>query len=442
MSKALLTDLNLNKTDYLIVGVSSGPDSMALLNYLQTHTKNPLVVAHINHNVRKQSQEEEQYLKKYCQDNNIIFECHKMELISYNNDTFSENEARKKRYDFFKELQKKYNASILLTAHHGDDLIETILMKIVRGSNLEGYAGIKKVSKQKDYYIIRPFLEYTKDDLLNYNQKHHIKYYLDITNKDTTYTRNRYRKNFLPLLKKEDKNVHKKFLKYSETLLEYNNYVNDEVNNLLPHIYKDNILLLAKITTIHPFLLKNIIYKILSTIYNNQNNIITEKHLTNIINLINSPKPNLTITLPKNLIIIKEYNKLYFTKTNITNENNYKVIFTNYQKIGNHILKTINNTTQNGNNICRLNSKKLSLPLYIRNKKDGDYIEVLGLNGKQKVKDIFINEKVPLSKRKNYPLLVDNQDNILWIPNIKKSKFNLKNTENYDIIIEYCEEEE
>ena len=315
-------------------------------------------------------------------------------------------------------------------------------MKIVRGSNLEGYAGIKKVSKQKDYYIIRPFLEYTKDDLLNYNQKHHIKYYLDITNKDTTYTRNRYRKNFLPLLKKEDKNVHKKFLKYSETLLEYNNYVNDEVNNLLPHIYKDNILLLAKITTIHPFLLKNIIYKILSTIYNNQNNIITEKHLTNIINLINSPKPNLTITLPKNLIIIKEYNKLYFTKTNITNENNYKVIFTNYQKIGNHILKTINNTTQNGNNICRLNSKKLSLPLYIRNKKDGDYIEVLGLNGKQKVKDIFINEKVPLSKRKNYPLLVDNQDNILWIPNIKKSKFNLKNTENYDIIIEYCEEEE
>ena len=439
MSKALLTDLNLNKTDYLIVGVSSGPDSMALLNYLQTHTKNPLVVAHINHNVRKQSQEEEQYLKKYFQDNNIIFECHKIEKYTQNN---FENEARTKRYQFYEQILHKYNSKYLFLAHHGDDLIETILMKIVRGSNLEGYAGIKKVSKQKDYYIIRPFLEYTKDDLLNYNQKHHIKYYLDITNKDTTYTRNRYRKNFLPLLKKEDKNVHKKFLKYSETLLEYNNYVNDEVNNLLPHIYKDNILLLAKITTIHPFLLKNIIYKILSTIYNNQNNIITEKHLTNIINLINSPKPNLTITLPKNLIIIKEYNKLYFTKTNITNENNYKVIFTNYQKIGNHILKTINNTTQNGNNICRLNSKKLSLPLYIRNKKDGDYIEVLGLNGKQKVKDIFINEKVPLSKRKNYPLLVDNQDNILWIPNIKKSKFNLKNTENYDIIIEYCEEEE
>ena len=259
MSKALLTDLNLNKTDYLIVGVSSGPDSMALLNYLQTHTKNPLVVAHINHNVRKQSQEEEQYLKKYCQDNNIIFECHKIEKYTQNN---FENEARTKRYQFYEQILHKYNSKYLFLAHHGDDLIETILMKIVRGSNLEGYAGIKKVSKQKDYYIIRPFLEYTKDDLLNYNQKHHIKYYLDITNKDTTYTRNRYRKNFLPLLKKEDKNVHKKFLKYSETLLEYNNYVNDEVNNLLPHIYKDNILLLAKITTIHPFLLKNIIYKI------------------------------------------------------------------------------------------------------------------------------------------------------------------------------------
>ena len=101
MSKALLTDLNLNKTDYLIVGVSSGPDSMALLNYLQTHTKNPLVVAHINHNVRKQSQEEEQYLKKYCQDNNIIFECHKT-----------------KRYQLNEQILHKYNSKYLFLAHH------------------------------------------------------------------------------------------------------------------------------------------------------------------------------------------------------------------------------------------------------------------------------------------------------------------------------------
>jgi tRNA(Ile)-lysidine synthase len=75
------------------------------------------------------------------------------------------------------------------------------------------------------------------------------------------------------------------------------------------------------------------------------------------------------------------------------------------------------------------------LPIYIRNKKEGDYIEVLGLNGKKKIKDIFINEKIPLSERDTYPILVDNEDNILWIPNIKKSKYNVKKDEFYDIIL-------
>ena len=82
------------------------------------------------------------------------------------------------------------------------------------------------------------------------------------------------------------------------------------------------------------------------------------------------------------------------------------------------------------------------LRLYIRNKKPKDKIEVLGLNGHKLVSDIFIEKKVPLSLRNNYPLLVDSKDNILWIPNLKKSKFNIKNNENYDIILEYCEKEE
>ena len=79
---------------------------------------------------------------------------------------------------------------------------------------------------------------------------------------------------------------------------------------------------------------------------------------------------------------------------------------------------------------------------YLRNKQDGDFIEVKGLNGKKKVKDIFIDKKIPKSLRDNYPLLVDENNTILWIPNIKKSKFNAKKDEFYDIILRYCEKEE
>ena len=80
--------------------------------------------------------------------------------------------------------------------------------------------------------------------------------------------------------------------------------------------------------------------------------------------------------------------------------------------------------------------------LYIRNRKDGDYIETKGLNGKKKLKEIFIEKKIPKNIRDNYPVLVDSKDNIIWIPNLKKSKFNSKRDEFYDIILKYCEKEE
>ena len=265
----LITNLNINIPDNipLVIGCSAGPDSMALLHYLKTNTPNPLIVAHINHNIRKESYEEENYLNAFCEKNNITFESITIEKYTENN---FENEARNKRYNFYEKILKKYNTNYLFLAHHGDDLIETILMKIIRGSNLEGYAGIKTISKKKNYYIIRPFIQYTKQDLINYNIKNNIKYYIDKSNEDTTYTRNRYRHNILPLLKEENENIHKQFLKYSNTLLEYNTYIEEELLNIYPKVIKNNILNIDIFKTYHPFLQKNILYKYLNTNYNKQ----------------------------------------------------------------------------------------------------------------------------------------------------------------------------
>ena len=197
---------NITETEPLVVGTSAGPDSMALLHYLKNNTNNPIICCHINHNIRKESQTEEQYLKDYCKNNNIIFEKTKIDKYTENN---FENEARIKRYTFYEKTLKKYNSKYLFLAHHGDDLIETILMKISRGSSIEGYAGIKEISNKNNYYIIRPFLKYTKEDLINYNKQHYLKYFIDKSNYDTTYTRNRYRKYILPILKKENPDIHK-----------------------------------------------------------------------------------------------------------------------------------------------------------------------------------------------------------------------------------------
>ena len=147
------------------------------------------------------------------------------------------------------------------------------------------------------------------------------------------------------------------------------------------------------------------------------------------------------INIPKNKIIIKEYNKLYIKeKENI--KNNYKLELNKDITINNIEIKYISKTEKDGNDICKINSKNITLPLYLRNKQDGDYIEVLGLNGKKKIKEIFIENKIPKQKRDTYPILVDAKDNIIWIPNLKKSKFNSKKDEFYDIILKYCEKEE
>ena len=439
MLKDIYKKTDISKDDYLIIGCSAGPDSMALLHMIKESTNNKIVCAHINHNVRKESIEEEEYLKEYCNNNNIIFESITLSKFTENN---FENEARKKRYAFYKKIINKYHAKYLFLAHHGDDLIETIIMKINRGSNLEGYAGIKEISKKDDYYIVRPLLKYTKEDLIKYNKNHNIKYYIDKTNNDTNYTRNRIRKNILPVLKKENPNIHLNLLNYSNTLLEYNDYINKEIDKYIKKIYINNYIDLNKFNKVDIFIKKNILYKLLNNLYNNTPDIIKEKNIIDILNIINNNKPNIYINLPKNKKCIKEYNRLYF-KDNTTINKEYKIEVTNKPiEINNIIIKKIDNTELNGNDICRLNSNSIKLPLYIRNRINGDYIELLGLNGKKKIKDIFIDKKIPKDKRNNYPLLVDSNNNILWIPNIKKSKFNSKKNEFCDIILKYCERKE
>ena len=185
--------IDLKPGDTIIVGVSGGPDSMALL-YILNEFKNKidlnLICAHVNHCQRKESDVEENYVRNYCKENNIIFEC--IKINNWGDDNF-ENEARSARYNFFEDLINNYDAKYLMTAHHADDLMETILMRIVRGSTLKGYSGFSRIVDRNNYKIIRPLITLTKDEILEFNKINNIKYYIDSTNNEDFHTRNRYR---------------------------------------------------------------------------------------------------------------------------------------------------------------------------------------------------------------------------------------------------------
>ena len=140
----------LNKNDVIVLGISGGPDSMCLfhvLNFLKKDLDLKIVCAHVNHNLRIESNEEEKFVEKEVVINNCIFEY--MKIKSYKNNKFTEDEARRKRYRFLFNVANKYNAKYIMTAHHGDDLIETVLMRIERHSVLSGYAGFKRIQNVK-----------------------------------------------------------------------------------------------------------------------------------------------------------------------------------------------------------------------------------------------------------------------------------------------------
>ena len=260
----------LNDNDTIVCATSGGVDSMCLINILLKYNVK-IICAHVNHNLREESFEEYEFVKDFCNKNNIIFEGIVLDKISDGN---LESKFRKKRYEFFDNIINKYNAKYLLTAHHGDDLIETILMRIVRGSSIDGYSGFDYTVDKGNYKILRPLVYLTKSDLYEYANENNIEYREDKTNQSDDYTRNRYRKYILPKLKEENKNVHMKFIKFSNELSNASKFINNYVDNLLDKYYVNNVLDVTEIKDIDEFIIKKVIYEILKVNYKDNINLI------------------------------------------------------------------------------------------------------------------------------------------------------------------------
>lgn len=430
-------NFKFSKNDRIVVGCSTGPDSMALVDML-LKIKNKynlsLIIAHVNHNVREESYEEAEYLKKYCEDNNLIFES--MIIEQYGDDNFH-NEARNIRYNFFENLVNKYEADYLMTAHHGDDLTETVLMRLVRGSNLSGYGGFRSIIDMDGYKIVRPLIYYTKKELEEYDLENDVKYYIDSSNDKDKYTRNRYRKYILPFLKEEEKDVHLKFLKFSNLLNDASKFIDKVRNRAISRVIVDDKIIIDKFLGEDEFIQKEILYYLLSEFYQDDLILVGDKHINIILELIKGSRANAFINLPNDVLARKNYNSFELVReTEVISS--YEIEFDNYAMLpNNHSIELIDETLDNSNNICRLDSSEITLPLIIRTRRFGDKIKVKGLNGSKKIKDIFIDKKVPLNKRDIWPIVLDSKGNVVWIPGIKKSKFDKKKSDSYDIILKY-----
>ena len=424
---------NIKNNSTIVVACSGGPDSMCLIDLLVRIKKEKnlnVICAHVNHKLREESDNEALMVERYCKKNKIIFEL--LEINEYKTTKFNEEDARKRRYKFFESLIQKYNAKYLLTAHHGDDLIETILMRIVRGSNLSGYVGIKKINKNKNYTILRPLLTTTKENIISYNKNNNIEYVIDRSNESMKYTRNRYRKKILPFLKEESKDVHLKFLKFSEELNSYQQFVDEYIKE--KELVENNMIVINKIINESNFIKRKALEFIIKEIQTKYIFEISDNQIKEILKIIN--KNNKSIDLKNGFKCVSEYGLIKIIK-----EDSKKIDTKILDKdlcVDNFSFYFLKESSSNDNWTIRLSTNEIKLPLYIRARENKDKLLVKNLNGSKKVNEIFNENKIPRAKRDSYPVIIDSDNNIIWIPGLKKSKFCKDKNEKYDIIIK-CE---
>lgn len=316
--KNILKEVKEELKNYkVVVACSTGVDSMTLLTLVMQVCKHDnIVVAHVNHKKRLQSDQEEIYIKTFCEANNLKYYIKHLDHIDTGN---FQSLAREKRYEFFDEVVKSENAKYLLLAHHADDNIETILMRLLKSSSLKGYAGIEKKTYYHNYYIYRPFLDIPKLRIQEYANNTNIKYYEDDSNQTLDYTRNRIRHLIVPILLEENPNLYEAVSYYSKTLLSANNIIeNNEISFIENKIVTNNIngeishtINIDDLLSLDDFMQKQILFRLLRK-YN-----LSHKCIEEIIKKIKSQKSSIVSEITPKLALIKEHKRIIFTESSI-----------------------------------------------------------------------------------------------------------------------------
>ena len=241
----------------------------------------------------------------------------------------------------------------------------------------------------------------------------------------------------LPFLKKEDPLVHEKFLKFSETLLLYNNYIDKEIKEVITKVFKGGVLDIPKFKELDYLIQSKIIYSILEKIYGDDLFIVTSTHVNLIFDLINKETPNSVVHLPNNVKVVRAYDEVSFDYEE-EESNVYEIEINDVVNLPNgKNIEVVSSCEDTSNNTIRLNIDDITLPLYVRTRRNGDKMMVKGMNGHKKVNDIFIDSKISTKDRHVWPVVSDAENNIIWIPGLKKSRFDVEKGKKCDIILKY-----
>lgn len=421
-----------NKSNHIVLAVSTGVDSMVLLHQLITHLADSytkLTCLHVNHNIRPAAAAEEQFIKGYCDKHQIPLHVQHLDLSAVIEKGNSiESAARAERYHWFDDMMTELKADVLLTAHHQDDQIETIFYRLMTGRSTRSSLGMTYLSSRGHYNLCKPFLEATKSEIRNYQTKHNVPYYEDESNTENHYVRNDIRNRILPDIESNKHLSTEQLLKlkdwHDEQLEVVRNEATTFISAFVDFCNDDNEVTFSRkqFLNLRHSVKMAVLDKLFAELPLDKS--ITEKTYDEWFQQLTENITQCTLYATHEWIIHIAYDKFIIMANCKEKLAPTKIDQPGAYNYGRYSIDITNEFPT------------FEYPIVIRTRKDGDKFELNGMKGHKKISRLLIDEKVMQTERNQMPVIVNAYNEIIAVGTLY-----LKNRYNQSIFIRNMGEE-
>lgn len=417
----------------VVVAVSGGPDSVCLLHLLKRLSAEEnlhLFVAHLNHMLREEALNEEEFVRKMAEAMSLPFYSERIEVKAKlrRGETLEEG-ARRIRYDFLLRACEKFSAFKVALGHNADDLVETVIFNLIRGTGLRGIRGIPPIRCENSIAFIRPLINIWRQEIEGYLQENKIPYVIDRSNLTLQFTRNKIRHQVIPLLMEINPRAKEAIHRFAQLASEAHDFINEQAivakEELVEH--KTRYLMwinLPRLSSFHPVVQKEALRLILSDFLGDISDVGSQE-----LEVILKIGEGEMLTLPKAVQVEHRGEKLVLRKRKI-----HPVPFELPIKVPGYTFIPpagigIEVRLVQGNFIIKdprclevtLDMEKIRGNIIARNWRRGDRMVPLGMKEPKKLQDIFVDSKVPREERYRVPILCD-EEGIIWVVGLRISE--------------------
>ena len=433
----------VGRSGLLVVAVSGGPDSLALLHSLlrlREVTGLELHVAHLNHNFRDEAEEDARFVGDLAKDLGLPATVGKADPVKYQKEmgiSSFENAAREVRYDFLGEVARERAAVAVALGHTADDLAETVIMHIIRGSGVYGLRGMEELSTTvgrrggKEVVVFRPLLKVTKGETLDYCRRKGIAFREDPANRLMTFTRNRVRHRLLPSLESYNPRIREALVRLSNSASLEVDYLEEQLVKVWPTVVSeegDSLVLDSRVlSSLHRLMQLMVLRRAYRELVGDTRRL-EEVHLNGMADFIGSP-PGRAMALPRGLRLHSGYDQLTLTRCGQMHcpfpplDGRHQLTLSpsgdeGFTEISGWRIATCvpshSAAASGGRFTACFDANAVRSGLWVRTRVPGDRFQPLGMDAEKKLQDFYVDEKVPRPWRDRIPLVVTERG-IAWV---------------------------